>query len=88
MRDFTLCLMFLAGDKSLAAKVEYSRDRNNSWYLLIHLIQLRWAGKPSHVHVNGKEVKVVWLKLKVKMENQATTSTCSALIRNVYPVAK
>lgn len=49
---------------------------------------MRWAGKPSLVHVNGEEVKVVWLKLEVKMENQATVSTCSALIRNVYPVAK
>lgn len=28
-------LTFLAGDKSLAAKVEYSRDRNNSCYLLL-----------------------------------------------------
>lgn len=30
-----MLLMFLAGDKSLAAKVEYSRDRNNSWHLLL-----------------------------------------------------
>lgn len=27
-------LMFLAGDKSLAAKLEYSRGKNNLWYLL------------------------------------------------------
>lgn len=26
---------FVAGDTSLAAKVEYFRDRNNFWYLLL-----------------------------------------------------
>lgn len=26
---------FLAGDRSLAAEVEYFRDRNNSWNLLL-----------------------------------------------------
>lgn len=87
-RFYIVCLTFLTGDKSLAAKVEYSRSRSNSWYLLLIATKLRWAGKPSHIHVNGKEVKVVWLKLDVKMENHATVSTCTALIRNVYSVAK
>lgn len=43
-------------------------------------MKLRWAGKSSHVHVNDKEVKVVWLKLEVAMGNHATISTCTALI--------
>lgn len=52
------------------------------------MIKLRWAGKPSHAHMNGKEVKVVWLKLVVKMGNHAAISTCTTLIRNVYTVEK